>query len=103
MVLPEFTRFFEDRIRGGAQVIGVLRECVMFPEMLAVPGVRGFVPFPAHATEDIMRGADGESAYWPSVRQFEITGRRRRFTPFRELALHEVDERRVTFGQVCHF
>ena len=69
MVHPEFAGFLHHRPGRLLQILFVAGEGVMFPETMAIPGVGGLVPFPAHAAIYIVRGADGPAAAWSSRRR----------------------------------
>src|SRR5271155_5108846 len=72
MVFPELSDFFHDGVGGGAEEFFVLREGVVFPEVEAVPGGGGGVPFPTAAAEDAVFGLDGPAADGFSFDDFGI-------------------------------
>ena len=67
--------------------------------MLAIPGVGRHVPIPAFVAVDAVRGADRPAARCAAGRLEPRLGRRR-LPPRLELALDQVEQRRVTLGQV---
>ena len=72
----------------------------MLPQMLAIPSVRGLVPLPAHASGDVVRGADGEPASGKMpVGGLEFLGRRRGLAPCGKLAGNQIKQRRVALGE----
>src|ERR1041385_5784132 len=76
----------------------------MIPEMAAVPGVGGLVPFPAEPAENVVRGSNRKSAFGKSpIRRFQIRRGGGRFAPGRKLAFDEVEERKLTLGEICYF
>ncbi len=101
MVFPEFARLLEIRVGGLCEIICVAAERVMFPIMLAIPGVRGVVPSPAHAAGDVVRGADGKSALGKfSVCGLKFRRGRRCLAPRRQLTVHQVKKWDRTFGEI---
>ena len=101
MVFPKFAGLLEIRIGGLPEIIFIAAERVMFPIMLAIPGVRGVVPFPAHAAGDVVRGADGEAAPGKlAIGGLEFLRRLRRLAPRWKLAVHQIKQRPRALGEI---
>ena len=61
-IFPELAQFLQDGIGHRAQILLVLGERIVLPEMLAVPGVGRETPRPASRAEDVVLAADGPTA-----------------------------------------
>ena len=104
MILPKFADLLKIRISGLLEIMFVATESVMLPEMPAVPGVGGVIPFPAHAAVNVMGGADGKAAFGKiAVGGFEFLRGGGGLAPRRKLAADQIEKRRGALGEIGRF
>src|SRR5712692_10213709 len=101
-VFPEFTHLFQNRVGHLLQVIQILIEGKMFPDMPRVPCIGGIVPSPPMTAVDIVRGA-GRPAPDRAVGRLEFRSVFGYLAARPPQTLNHVQQGLMAFGEIRRF